>query len=412
MLGKILNISFIGLGKLGLPLATLLAKDNNLLCIDKNKNLVNSLDENTFEFNEPGLKELFKKNKKNMQFTHEVNLEIFEKTDSTIILVNTQMGDDGYSEKTVDLVFEQIGNIFGKVEKKFHHFILSSTVLPGSIKSLIHNLENYSGKKHLLDFGFTYVPDFVKLGSVIKDFQSPDFFLVGSSNTDEYENAKMIWNPIHLNSPKSSNLTLEEVEIAKITLNAFIVNKISFANYLSVLCKEIENVNVDNITSTIGLDDRIGNKFFSAGPPFGGTCFPRDTYAFLSFAKKMNSEAKHVEFSNTINKMVYEQLTSEIKPFKNVSLLGLSFKENTDVLIGSPSIEIIKSLGKEYKFYIFDYLVEPFQDMENNLVFCDSVEDALEKSDAVLIMHNDKRFEGLELKEKKLIDPWNLYKNS
>ena len=222
----------------------------------------------------------------------------------------------------------------------------------------------------------------------------------------------MIWNPIHLNSPKSSNLTLEEVEIAKITLNAFIVNKISFANYLSVLCKEIENVNVDNITSTIGLDDRIGNKFFSAGPPFGGTCFPRDTYAFLSFAKKMNSEAKHVEFSNTINKMVYEQLTSEIKPFKNVSLLGLSFKENTDVLIGSPSIEIIKSLGKEYKFYIFDYLVEPFQDMENNLVFCDSVEDALEKSDAVLIMHNDKRFEGLELKEKKLIDPWNLYKNS
>ena len=55
---------------------------------------------------------------------------------------------------------------------------------------MIHNLENYSGKKHLLDFGFTYVPDFVKLGSVIKDFQSPDFFLVGSSNTDEYENAK------------------------------------------------------------------------------------------------------------------------------------------------------------------------------------------------------------------------------
>ena len=158
--------------------------------------------------------------------------------------------------------------------------------MPGSINTLIDSLERYSGKKHLTDFGFTYVPDFVKLGSVIEDFQNPDFFLVGSSNTDEYENAKMIWSPIHINSPTSKNLTLEEVEIAKISLNAFIVNKISFANYLSVLCENVENVNVDNITSTIGMDDRIGNKFFSAGPPFGGTCFPRDTYAFISFAKK------------------------------------------------------------------------------------------------------------------------------
>ncbi|BCV01029.1 hypothetical protein CM15mP35_03910 [bacterium] len=61
--------------------------------------------------------------------------------------------------------------------------------------------------------------------------------------------------------------------------------------------------------------------------------------------------------------MIYEQLIIEIKPFKSVSILGLSFKENTDVLIGSPSIEIIKSLGETYKFYIFDYLVEPFQDL-------------------------------------------------
>ena len=404
-----MNISFIGLGKLGLPLATLLAEDNNLICIDKNKDLINSLNKNTFEFNENGLKEIFIKNKKNMEFTFEVETDIFEKTDSTIILVNTQLGDDGYSDKSVDLVFEQIGSIYGEVEKKFHHFILSSTVLPGSINTLIDSLERYSGKKHLTDFGFTYVPDFVKLGSVIEDFQNPDFFLVGSSNTDEYENAKMIWSPIHINSPTSKNLTLEEVEIAKISLNAFIVNKISFANYLSVLCENVENVNVDNITSTIGMDDRIGNKFFSAGPPFGGTCFPRDTYAFISFAKKMGSEAKHIEFSNTINEMVYAQLKSQMKPFKNISVLGLSFKENTDVLIGSPSMEIIKSLGKNYKFYIFDYLVEPFIDMSDNLIFCNSIEDAIEKSEAVLIMHKDKRFKNLELKGKKLIDPWNLY---
>ena len=115
----------------------------------------------------------------------------------------------------------------------------------------------------------------------------------------------------------------------------------------------------------------------------------------------MNSDAKHVEFSNSINEMIYEQLIIEIKPFKSVSILGLSFKENTDVLIGSPSIEIIKSLGETYKFYIFDYLVEPFQDLGDNLVFCDSIEDALDKSEAVVIMHNDKRFKNLDLKEKK-----------
>jgi len=283
--GKLLNISFIGLGKLGLPLATLLAEDNTILCIDKNKGLVDSLNKSSLEFNEEGLKELFEKNKKNMKFISEVDIEIFEKTDSTIILVNTQLGEDGYSDKSVDLIFEQIGSLFSKVKKNFHNFILSSTVLPGSINNLIKNLEIYSGKKHGKDFGFSYVPDFVKLGSVVNDFQNPDFFLVGSSNIDEFNNAKKIWSPIHLNSPDSINLTFEEVEIAKISLNAFIVNKISFANYLSILCENIENVNVDNITSTIGMDPRIGNKFFSAGPPFGGTCFPRDTYAFLVFHK-------------------------------------------------------------------------------------------------------------------------------
>ena len=128
-----MNISFIGLGKLGLPLATLLAEDNNLICIDKNKDLINSLNKNTFEFNENGLKEIFIKNKKNMEFTFEVETDIFEKTDSTIILVNTQLGDDGYSDKSVDLVFEQIGSIYGEVEKKFHHFILSSTVCPDQL---------------------------------------------------------------------------------------------------------------------------------------------------------------------------------------------------------------------------------------------------------------------------------------
>ena len=95
-----------------------------------------------------------------------------------------------------------------------------------------------------------------------------------------------------MNDPPEKSLTLEEAEVSKVSLNTFIVNKIAFVNFLGQLCDGMNNVNVHNITDVIGLDKRIAPYFFKFGTPYGGTCFPRDTMAFIKFAadrRKMQS---------------------------------------------------------------------------------------------------------------------------
>ena len=283
-------------------------------------------------------------------------------------------------------------------------------MLPGSINRLINTLEEISGKIVNKDFGFSYIPDFVKLGSVIKDFRNPDFFLVGANSINDYKNACLLWEGLHENNPEKINLSLEETEIAKVSLNAYIVNKISFSNFLSVLCKDIENVDVKNITDTIGKDIRIGNKFFSPGPPFGGTCFPRDTYAFLEFSNSFGLEANHVKFSNEINEMVYLDIINKLNKFKKVGILGVSFKENSDVLVGSPSIEIIKRLNKNSTVYVFDYLIKDLK-TDKNVELCEKIEEVVLNSEVILIMHNDLKFREIDFKNKDIIDPWKLLNN-
>ena len=274
-----MKISFIGAGKLGLPLASILAKNNKILLIDKNKNLISALTEKKYHFNEKDLNQLLNNNYSNfIDFTSSYE-HIFSKTTHTIILVNTQLGSDGYSDELVLDVINELCTFYKEDIKKRHHFILSSTVLPGTINKLINVIEESTGKKYIEDFDFSYVPDFVKLGSVINDFKNPEFFLIGTKTNNAFEEVLQIWENVHENNTPIKKLSLEETEIAKVSLNAYIVNKISFANFLQLICDNLD-IDAKNITDVIGLDSRIGNKFFSPGAPYGGTCFPRYSLAF------------------------------------------------------------------------------------------------------------------------------------
>ena len=151
-------------------------------------------------------------------------------------------------------------------------------------------------------------------------------------------------------------MSLEEVEVSKVTLNAYLVNKISFANFLSNLCERIDNVNVDNITDAIGYHKPIGHHFLKGGLSFGGTCFPRDTKAFIEFSKNVGYDASHLIATDQINKNQDLNLLEIVRNTnkQNISILGLSFKPNTPVIIDSPSIKLIESLcieGKNINVY-------------------------------------------------------------
>jgi UDPglucose 6-dehydrogenase len=400
-----MNISFIGLGKLGLPLASCLAEiGNSIVAVDKNEYILDSLKNGQLPFYEPGLEELFNSCKHRfLKFTDSYEQAIKE-TDVSIILVNTQLGDDGYAADFVEAAMSDIAVNLKKIEKPYHTIVLSSTVLPGSIKKLISDIEKISGKKFEDDFGFAYVPDFVKLGSVIKDFKNPDFFLVGSNNVRDLETVHKVWSKMHQNNCSHESLTLEETEIAKVALNAYIVSKITFANFLGELCKGLPNVNVHNITNVVGMDQRIGNKFFGAGAPYGGTCFPRDATAFVKFAKDRNHIAKNLIFAQEVNDMVLNSIAKECDKYQNIGILGLSFKPDSPVTIGSPSVSLLKRIQKQVR--VFDYIVQTSENL--NIFMEQTPEDLINKSDCIIIMHPDKRFAGLNFYNKKVVDPWGM----
>lgn len=404
-----MNISFIGLGKLGLPISLCLAKKNKVLCIDKNLELINKLKKDEIIFHEPGLNDLFKNYKNNFIDFSDSYENIMGLTDATFILVNTQDSDGGYSSNLIENVLEEFSSEFKKSNKDYHLIILSSTVLPGTCDKMIKLIEEKSGKNYKENFGFVYIPDFVAIGNIIHDFLNPDFFLVGSDNEKDFGIVKQIFKDFHKNNPEIKNLNLKESEIAKISLNAYVVTKITFANFLGNTCKNMKDVNIKNITSTIGLDKRISPYFFEGGSPYGGTCFPRDVDAFIKFCDSNNMDAKHVKFSDEVNEMVYDDIIKSLQKFNRVGVLGISFKPNTSVTIGSPSLRIIKELEiKGIKINIYDKIEETLFNLENNSTKYQDPQKCINNSDAVIIMHRDNYFTEFDYSEKEILDPWGL----
>ena len=115
-------------------------------------------------------------------------------------------------------------------------------------------IEEITDRKLNEGFGFCYVPDIVKLGSVIKDFENPDVMIIGKSDDYSGKITKELYQNIPINEPPIMEMSLAEAEVSKVALNAYLVNKISFANFLSNLCEEMDNVNVDNVGFEVGIE--------------------------------------------------------------------------------------------------------------------------------------------------------------
>tara|TARA_Y100000015_G_scaffold18310_2_gene17708 strand:+ start:1914 stop:3152 length:1239 start_codon:yes stop_codon:yes gene_type:complete len=408
-----MNVSFIGLGKLGLPLACCLAESGNkILGVDKNEYVLDKLNHQELPFYEPGLESIFP-HSNFIGFTDSYSRAV-EETDASIILVNTQLGDSGYSDEFVESALTDLAVNLKRSDKEYHLIVLSSTVLPGSIARLIHLVEKISGRKYKEGFGFSYVPDFVRLGNVIYDFKNPEFFLIGANSQRDHDMTYQIWQNFHSNHPPEKSLTLEEAEVSKVSLNAFIVNKIAFVNFLGQLCDGMENVDVHNITDVIGLDKRISPYFFKFGTPYGGTCFPRDTMAFIKFAADRKKDAKHLKFADEVNEDLYQSILAKCIqfPYKNVGVIGVSFKPNSPVVVGSPSARLIRDLvDAGVCVSAYDPLEESFTNLNglaDSITQCATPQECVDKSDIIAIMHPDKSLAVLDVSNVSVVDYWGM----
>ena len=223
-------------------------------------------------------------------------------------------------------------------------------------------------------------------------------------------------------------LNLTEAEIAKIAINSYITNKISFANYISEISENLDNVNAVNILDAIGQDARIGKSYLKLGTKFSGPCFPRDNKSLAFFSNKIGVKSYLPASIDKINSMQSNRIIKKIKILKsnfkeriNIGILGITYKPDTDIILDSQSYDLIKKIDKKtlkiHRINFYDKYVSKknYKIGKNKIYFKNSLKQLINSSDIVLIMYNDKEFykiNRIKLKKTKaIVDCWNSINN-
>ena len=257
-------------------------------------------------------------------------------------------------------------------------------------KVVVPLIEEVSGRKINEGFGLCYIPDLVALGSIIRDFKNPDLLIVGESDKKAGDMALEYYSLIIDNEAPVQRMSVIDAEITKVSLNAYITMKISFANFIGNICDRIEGANSGNITSALGKDRRISPYYIKAGLAFGGTCFPRDTWAFDEFSTQLGLNAVHVKAAEEINKMQHDVLYDKAVGLNRskIAILGLGFKANTPVVVESPAIILAERLSNNgYTVNLCDplALIEAKLTLGNKANYFDSMEACLTSSECCVI---------------------------
>jgi UDPglucose 6-dehydrogenase len=400
------KIILYGLGKLGLPLSLIFGQKLKVKGVDIDKNKVMSLNQSVPPFFEPQLNEYLKSSKENITFYDSENYDL-DDVDIAVILVNTPSNEYGeFSNQYIYDVLDSLCDKLTKSDKKDFLIILSSTVMPSSCSKIIDYIETKTKRRLNENFGFVYIPDLVALGSVIKDFENPDLLILGESEKKYGDIAEDLYKQIIKNNAPVVKMSLIESEVTKVSLNAYITMKISFANFIGNVSEKF-NCNPNNITKALGYDRRISPYYIKSGISFGGTCFPRDTWAFIKMSESIGLDAIHIKATQKINESQNVQLLNKLLDYKseNIGILGLSFKPNTTVTTESAGklvYDNLKSLG--YNVYGCDELVETDFNYNN-------INEFIEKCEVIVLIHDNKKIvleNSEKLKTKTLINPWNI----
>jgi len=348
------TLSVIGIGKLGLPLAAYYSsRGYKVIGVDVSQATVDAVNKGKSPIYEPGLAELLENRHGRLTATTDTKSAV-QNSEITFILVPTPSEKHGgFTTKYAQEAARNIG-IALKDKRGFHVVVLTSTVMPGTTEKVIKPvLEKASGKKCGADFGLCYNPEFIALGSVIKDLSAPDAVLIGESDRKSGDILSEMYKTVCTNNPPVARMSPYSAELAKLALNVFVTTKISLANTFTEICEQLPGGDIDAVTKFLGMDSRIGPKYLKGGLGFGGPCFPRDNLAFIYLASQLHTPAWLQEATHNINRHQNERIAKLIRyklgGFKNktISFLGITYKPNTDVVEASASLETARHLLKD-----------------------------------------------------------------
>jgi len=417
-----MKICMIGTGYVGLVSGACFADlGNTVYCVDKNIEKIDLLNNSTIPFFEPGLEELVNKNYSSgrMIFTTDLKLAV-KKSDIIFICVGTPTSKQN---KSADLQYVfNVAKDLSKLINKFKIIVTKSTV-PITTGDKIEKIIAKKKSKKL--FEVISNPEFLREGEAIRDFRFPDRIVVGSNNKKVIKKIETLYEPLIKKGAKFFSTSRRGAELIKYAANAFLATKISYINEVANLCEKT-NVDVEDVSIGIGLDQRIGSRFLRAGPAYGGSCFPKDTQALTVSGDFFNTDlsiVKSVIKSNNKRKILLTErikkiLSNKIKN-KKITFLGVTFKPNTDDMRESCSLLMIPYLIKKgAKINYYDPSGEKKEFMnKKNLVFKNNVDDACKSTDLIVIHTEWEEFKVLDFhhfsrkKKIKIYDMRNLYSN-
>ena len=320
-------------------------------------------------------------------------------------------------------MIKDVSKKIGKALKNISSFkvvIIKSTVIPGTTQKIVKNiLEKESGKKSGKDFGLVTNPEFLREGTVIHDTVNPHMIVIGGNDSKSVSLVTKFYEKFYKQKIPFIKTNPNSAELIKYANNTFLATKISFINQISNICQNLPDTNIEDIAKAIGLDPRIGSQFLKAGPGFGGSCLPKDLKSIISFSSEIGADPillKAVEKTNLIQvdkvmKLIFETLKT-IKN-KQITILGLSFKENSDDIRESVSLKLIELLlEKKAKIIAHDpkAINNTKKIFGERISYSTSLIDSFTNSDCVIIMTSWKEYFMIsnkhcnKMKQRNLID--------
>ncbi len=417
------RVSIVGLGKLGASMvAAIASRGGEVIGVDVNADAVAAVTAGRAPVQETDLDATLAANRARIRATLDVAEAVRDSTITFVIVPTPSDARGAFAFDAAAKAFAAIGMAL-RDKADYHVVVLTSTVLPGTTRqALLPVLERASGKQAGPDFGLCYSPEFIALGSVIRDFLNPDFTLIGEIDARAGETLEAYYGQVMANHAPARRMSLENAELAKISVNSFVTMKITFANMLASLCEAIPGADVDVVTHALGSDKRIGSKYLTGGLGYGGPCFPRDNVALAFLARALGTPALGPEATDAANVQIPARVVAKIAPLVppggTVGLLGLAYKPASHVIEAAQGAALADACrARGLRVVAFDPLVAALPGRDD-LQMATSAAEVVEVADVVVVATPDPAFTTIDwaaLMARRpalvIVDAWRLLRD-
>lgn len=396
-----MKIAIIGTGYVGLVTGSCLANfGNEVLCVDVDKEKVESLNAGKVPFFEPGLGDLLSPNLSAGRLAFTTDLDSAVKGAEIIfITVGTPPGPTG--EADLSTVWEVARSIGSSLEQG-SIVVTKSTVPVGTtfkVRTMIEEELQRRGKT--VPFEVANNPEFLREGSAVLDFMNPDRVVIGTESEKARESLAKLYS--FLDEEKLLFMDILSSEMTKYAANALLATKISFMNEIAGICQNV-GADVEKVRIGIGSDARIGFAFISPGCGYGGSCFPKDVRALIHTAASFGCKSRILEAGEKVNNaqkhLLFKMIAHhfETTAGRTIAIWGLSFKPNTSDTREASSLVLIEDLlvaGARVRAHDPVAIPEARKALphHDNLEFCENHLEAVRGADALV-----------------LVTEWDLYK--